>query len=92
MSNAFDNATYGAFTIGYGDRPAILVINYQKDFTDPACTMGKSPRIHAARDRTAALLAHGRKMRSSDRVLLHGQSFDQGCSIVDSVGCPQRVY
>lgn len=61
MSNAFDVATYGALTIGFGERPAILVVDYQKGFTDPACTMGKSPRIHAARDRTAALLAHGRK-------------------------------
>ena len=61
MPNAFEAATYGELNIGYGERPAILVVDYQKGFTDPVCAMGKSPRIHAARDRTAALLAHGRK-------------------------------
>ncbi len=61
MPNAFEAATYGELNIGYGERPAILVVDYQKGFTDPVCAMGKSPRIHAARDRTAVLLAHGRK-------------------------------
>lgn len=61
MTNAFEAATYGALQVGFGERPAILVVDYQKGFTDPACTMGKSPRIHAARDRTTALLRHGRR-------------------------------
>lgn len=59
--NAFDAATYGALAIGFGERPAVLVVDFQKGFTDPRCTMGKSPRIHAARDRTAELLAHARR-------------------------------
>lgn len=61
MSNAFDAATYGALSVGYGEKAAILVVDYQKGFTDPRCTMGRSPRVHAARDRTVELLAHARR-------------------------------
>jgi maleamate amidohydrolase len=63
MTNAFEAATYGALDIGFGERAAILVVDFQKGFTDPHCTMGKSPRIHAARDRTAELLAHARRCK-----------------------------
>ncbi|MGD9805284.1 MAG: isochorismatase family protein [Hyphomicrobiaceae bacterium] len=63
MSNAFEAATYGALPVGFGERAAVLVVDFQKGFTDPRCTMGKSPRIHAARDRTVELLAHARRCR-----------------------------
>lgn len=63
MTTAFDAATYGALPVGFGERAAILVVDFQKGFTDPACTMGKSPRIHAARDQTAKLLAHARRCK-----------------------------
>ncbi|MDX2158512.1 MAG: isochorismatase family protein [Hyphomicrobiaceae bacterium] len=59
--NAFDAATYGAYSVGFGDRPAVLVVDFQKGFTDPRCTMGRSPRVHAARDRTVELLSHARR-------------------------------
>ncbi len=58
---AFEAATYGALSIGFGERPAILVVDFQKGFTDPRCTMGRSERIHAARDRTVELLAEARR-------------------------------
>ncbi len=61
MTNAFEAATYGALPIGFGERAAVLVVDYQKGFTDPRCAMGKSPRVHAARDRTVELLAHARR-------------------------------
>ena len=61
MSDAFADATYGALDVGYGERPAVLVVDFQKGFTDPNFRMGKSPRIHAARDRTAALLEVARR-------------------------------
>lgn len=61
MTNAFEAATYGALAVGFGERAAVLVVDFQKGFTDPRCTMGKSPRIHAARDQTALLLAHARR-------------------------------
>ena len=60
MTNAFEAATYGSLQVGFGERAAVLVVDFQKGFTDPRCTMGKSPRIHAARDRTVELLAQAR--------------------------------
>lgn len=62
-SSAFEAATYGALPVGFGERAAVLVVDFQKGFTDPRCTMGKSPRIHAARDRTVELLAHARRCK-----------------------------
>jgi maleamate amidohydrolase len=61
MSDAFEQATYGTLEVGYGERPAVLVIDFQKGFTDPKFRMGRSPRIHAARDRTAELLEAARR-------------------------------
>ncbi|MBS0241474.1 MAG: isochorismatase family protein [Proteobacteria bacterium] len=61
MTDAFQAASYGELTVGLGERPALLVVDFQKGFTDPACTMGKSPRIHAARDQTVALLKEARR-------------------------------
>ena len=55
MMDAFEAASYGARSVGYGERPALLIVDFQRGFTDPEFTMGRSPRIHAARDRTAAL-------------------------------------
>lgn len=63
MSNAFEQATYGAREVGFGERLAVLVVDFQKGFTDPRCTMGKSPRIHEARDNTVRLLDHARRTR-----------------------------
>jgi len=63
MSEAFEAATYGALPVGFGERAAVLVVDFQKGFTDPRCVMGRSPRIHAARDRTAELLAHARRCK-----------------------------
>jgi maleamate amidohydrolase len=61
MSDAFEDASYGARGVGYGERPALLVVDFQRGFTDPAFKMGKSPRIHAARDQTVGLLEAARK-------------------------------
>lgn len=61
MTSPYEAATYGALPIGFGERAAVLVVDFQKGFTDPRCTMGRSERVHAARDRTAALLGHARR-------------------------------
>ncbi|MEM7777310.1 MAG: isochorismatase family protein [Pseudomonadota bacterium] len=59
--DAFQAATYGARDVGYGKRPAILVVDFQRGFTDPDFVMGRSERIHAARDQTANVLAAARR-------------------------------
>lgn len=61
MQDAFESATYGAREVGYGERPAVLVVDFQRGFTDPSFTMGKNERIHAARDETVELLEAARR-------------------------------
>lgn len=56
MDDAFKSASYGDLEVGFGRRPAMLVVDFQKGFTDPRFRMGKSPRIHSARDKAATLL------------------------------------
>ena len=60
MSDHYNIAGYGDKTIGFGARPAVLVVDFQLGFTDPAYPAGRSPHIHAAVERTAELLRHAR--------------------------------
>jgi maleamate amidohydrolase len=41
--------SYGALPVEFGKHPPNLVVDCQEGFTDPAGTMGKSPRVHARR-------------------------------------------
>ncbi|GJD52135.1 Maleamate amidohydrolase [Methylobacterium crusticola] len=61
MSDRFDAAGYGAIPVGFGDSPAVLVVDFQRAFTDPSLPAGGSPHIHAAVRRTATLLAAARR-------------------------------
>ncbi len=60
MSDPYRDVGYASFDIGGGRRPAVLVVDFQAAFTDPRHPLGGLPLIHAARDRTAALLAVAR--------------------------------
>jgi maleamate amidohydrolase len=55
--DSYTQAGYGAVEIALGARPAVLVVDLQTAFTEPRYPLGGLPRIHAATDRTAALLA-----------------------------------
>ena len=57
---SFEAGGYGDIAIGWGKRPAVIVVDFQLAFTDPAYPVGRSPHIHAAVERTAVLLAHAR--------------------------------
>jgi maleamate amidohydrolase len=61
MTDAFKAASYGEREIGYGERPAVLVVDFQKGFCDPRFQTGRSPRVHAARDRTVELVKAARR-------------------------------
>lgn len=57
----YASAGYSSTEIGVGNRPAVLVVDFQLAFTDPRFPIGKLPMIHEARDRTAELLAVARR-------------------------------
>ncbi len=63
MADTYGQVGYGSSETGYGQRAAVLVVDWQTAFTDPKYPLGGLARLHAARDRTAALLkvarAHG---------------------------------
>lgn len=59
--DAYREAGYGSFEIGFGSRPAILVVDFQLAFTDPRYPLGRLPMIHAAVERTATLLGVARE-------------------------------
>jgi maleamate amidohydrolase len=61
VPDAYRQAGYSSFDIGFGGRPAILVVDLQVAFTDPQYPLGALPLIHAATDRTAALLGFARQ-------------------------------
>ena len=60
MSN-YKIAGYGDKTIGFGNRAAILVVDFQLGFTDPSYAAGKSEHIHSAVSHTQNLLAIARR-------------------------------
>lgn len=61
MTDRFNEAGYGEGSIGFGDRPGIVVVDFQVGFTEPDFPCGKSPHIHRAVDNTSTLLKEARK-------------------------------
>lgn len=56
MTDLYAAKGYGATEIGFGSRLGILVVDFQKGFTDPRFAMAGSPLVEVAVGRTAALL------------------------------------
>jgi maleamate amidohydrolase len=63
MADAYGQVGYGSSEIGFGERAAVLVVDWQTAFTDPKYALGGLERLHRARDRTAALLKVARAHR-----------------------------
>lgn len=53
---------FGARRVGFGQRPAIIVVDFQLGFTDAAFVLGGSPIVDAAVQKTARLLTVARAM------------------------------
>ncbi|MCB1739006.1 MAG: isochorismatase family protein [Gammaproteobacteria bacterium] len=56
MSEIYTRKTYGEMEIGFGERLGLLVVDFQKGFTDARFPMGGGELIDAAVERTATLL------------------------------------
>ena len=54
--DSFEQAGYGSETIGFGQRPAVLVVDFQKGFTDPQSPLGRSEHVQRAVNNTVTLL------------------------------------
>ena len=53
----FAQAGYGQRDIGFGTRPALIIVDFQKGFTDASNPLGRSEHVQRAVDNTAQLLA-----------------------------------
>ena len=58
--SAYDDQGFGASEVGFGQRPAILVVDFQRGFTDPEQTLGGSALVERAVQATAPLLEAAR--------------------------------
>lgn len=56
MSDKYRDVGYGSGAIEYGERPAVVVVDFQLAFTDGDYPLGGLPMIHRAVERTAELL------------------------------------
>ncbi|HJN04034.1 MAG TPA: isochorismatase family protein [Alphaproteobacteria bacterium] len=61
MSDSYEAAGYNNGEIGYGVRPAVIVVDFQKAFTDDQYPLGGFEGIHDAVKQTAKLLEVARR-------------------------------
>ncbi len=61
MIDAYRSVGYESGKVGFGRRPAILVVDLQLAFTDPRYPLGGLPMIHEALENTAILLGVARQ-------------------------------
>ena len=60
MQDIYSDRSYGEDKVGFGERLGILVVDFQKAFTDGRFPMGGSDRIDKAVENTARLLSVAR--------------------------------
>ena len=61
MTDSYNDASYGEHSIGFGERPGVIVVDFQCAFTDPQYPIGGFKHIHNAVEETAALLKVARR-------------------------------
>ncbi|ORE96508.1 isochorismatase family protein [Acuticoccus yangtzensis] len=60
MSDDYANRSYGEIPVGFGDKPGIVVVDFQIGFTDPQYPLGGAPLVMRALENTATLLKTAR--------------------------------
>lgn len=61
MADTYERAGYNAGLIGFGRKPAVIVVDFQTAFTDPQYPLGGFKHIHNAVEKTAELLEVARR-------------------------------
>ena len=56
MSDDYERRSYGAIPVGTGEKPGIVVVDFQLGFTDPQYPLGGAPLVMRAVENTATLL------------------------------------
>jgi maleamate amidohydrolase len=54
--NSYEERGYGLKPVGFGEKPGIVVVDFQRAFTDPAFPTGGAPLVRRAVENTARLL------------------------------------
>jgi len=61
MSDVYAARGYGARPVGFGEKPAVVVIDFQKGFTDPSFPMGSAPMVSSAVEKTVSVMHAAKK-------------------------------
>ncbi len=61
MNDRYDDVGYGTKRVGFGARPAVVTVDFQKGFTQPQWPAGRSPHVHRAVENTQKLLQVARR-------------------------------
>lgn len=56
MSDDYQRRSYGAVPVGFGSKPGIVVVDFQKGFTEAQYPLGGAPLVMRAMENTAKLL------------------------------------
>ena len=56
MSDAYQKRGYGLQPQGFGQKPAVLVVDFQRGFTEPEFPMGGAPMVDAAVENTVGVM------------------------------------
>ena len=74
MTDIYASRGYGLEPQGFGEKPALLVVDFQRGFTDPAYPMGGSAAVDAAVEATRGVMRAAK--RAGAPVLACVISFD----------------
>lgn len=61
MTDDYKNRSYGAIPVGFGQKPGIVVVDFQTGFTDAQYPLGGAPLVMRAVENTAKLLEVARR-------------------------------
>ena len=54
--DAYSTRGYGGTPVGFGEKPGLVVVDFQTGFTDPSFPMGGAPLVERAVENTARLM------------------------------------
>ena len=56
MGDVYAERGYGVAPVGFGEKPGVVVVDFQRGFTDPAFPMGGAPMVGRAVENTARVM------------------------------------